>query len=77
MRTVRAKFKIDSVTKHQFGGQVRMSAVHSDDPNHENKVFTDYTPMGTIEIAIAKEDTLSFFVPGNEYYVDFNVTETE
>jgi hypothetical protein len=77
---IRSKFKVLSVesSKDGFGGvagTVRLEAVISQDPEHENKVFTDLTPSGFISIGITKPETLAFYEVGAEYYVDFTKAE--
>lgn len=46
-----------------FGG------VYSQDPNHENKVFTDHTPSLEVKMTVTNADV--DFEPGKEYYLDF------
>jgi hypothetical protein len=78
MNTIRAKFKVDSIELNKdenSGGTVRLSAVISNDPNNENKVFTDMTPSGHLSIGIAKPETLAFYEFGKEYYLDFTKAE--
>lgn len=66
MRTVRAKFRCDAVLDEY----VSMAPVYSDDPNSENKKFTDATPAGTFAMRVTNPETASFFEPGQEYYLD-------
>lgn len=74
--TVRAKCRVTSIAKHT-GGQtdVRLIPVYSDDPNHENKRFWDYTPSGEIILRIAKPEAADAFELSAEYYVDFTKAE--
>jgi hypothetical protein len=46
----------------------KMNAVHSNDPNHENKRFWDATPGGNVQVTCIKENV---FEVGREYYLDF------
>lgn len=50
---------------------VKLQAVYSNDPNHENKKFWDASPGGTIEINCANPEALKHFDVGEEMYVDF------
>lgn len=74
MQTVRAKFNVGFVEDQSKENDprflVRMYPVFSDDPSSENKVFTDATPGGELSLLITKPDTVAFFEPGKEYYLD-------
>lgn len=78
MQKVRAKFRCDNVTpvsgcepeNHLY--VINMSPVYSDDPASENKVFTKYTPAGGFHMNVTVPETAAFFVPGQEYYLDFS-----
>lgn len=67
--TVRAKFKVDAVTKSADQASVTLSPVFNG--SDENKKFFKYTPGGKIEMQIVSHETADTFVPGAEYYVDF------
>lgn len=68
---IRAKFKV--ITKApDTSGVIRLSAVYSTDPNHENKSFWDATPSGTIDMYISNPVAFGFFELGEEVYVDFS-----
>lgn len=71
---VRAKMKCNLVAPAVFGNQVcvRFNAVYSDDPNHENKAFTDATPSADVSLWIgADKPAATAFEAGKDYYVDF------
>lgn len=74
MTTVRAKFNVGFVEDQSKEGDprflIRMYPVYSNDPNSENKVFTDATPGGELSLLITKPETAAFFVPGKDYYLD-------
>lgn len=76
-KTVRAKFTVSSKIPHGYGGTtVTLSAVYSNDPHSENKVFSDATPSGQISISIADgKPALEAFELGKPYYVDFMPAE--
>lgn len=50
--------------------QYKFSAVYSADPEHENKVFTDYTPSLNIDMVVT--NAAVDFTLGQEYYIDFS-----
>lgn len=70
---VRAKFKC---IQRDIYGNVKLSAVSSDDPESENKKFWDATPSGTVDMCINVEDTREFFQLGKEYYIDFTEADS-
>jgi hypothetical protein len=76
--TVRAKFKVQSVTHNapagtEKSGSVVLTPVTSG--SEENKVFWKYTPSGRIEMQVSNMDALAQFQPGQEFYVDFTPAE--
>jgi hypothetical protein len=70
---VRAKMQCHEVTQFQGGGvRVRLGAVYSNDPNSENKAFSDATPQGSAEMHIqGGKPAAKMFEAGKHYYVDF------
>ena len=67
---IRAKFKVDLVTKHAYGGEeVQLSAVYGE--ANENASFSKATPVGKHSMTITNEAAQGFFVAGREYYLDF------
>jgi len=75
MEKIRAKFRCNYVqdNAHAMAGSghsVYMTPVFSDDPNSENKKFTEATPAGTFNMTITVPETAAFFEPGQEYYLD-------
>lgn len=69
----RCKFRCNSVTDHGTAKDVKMSAVYSQDPNHENKKFWDASPGGEFNLHWVNKNVS--FTPGKEYYLD--ITESE
>ena len=74
--TVRAKFKVDSVTKRPHWDKIschlhdiELSVVHGD--SEENKKFFAATPTGTIKVQSISAEAGELFEPGAEYYIDF------
>lgn len=74
---VRAKFKVESVREAAEEGlsDVSMTAVTSGSP--ENEEFFKYTPAGSLNLGLVNPETAKFFVPGEEYYLDFIPVNTE
>lgn len=67
--TVRAKFKVESVTTNENGGSVRLAPVVSG--SAENERFFKWTPWGAIDIGTINAEALAQFKPGAEFFVDF------
>ena len=68
--SVRAKFKVISVTEHEAGLKfVKLAPVTGGSP--ENEKFFKYTPSGTIEMGTINPSVAEQFKPGTTFYVDF------
>lgn len=67
--SVRAKFKVESVTELEAGHQVKLRAVTSTSP--ENASFFKWTPNGECTMGIVSAEVVAHFKPGAEIYVDF------
>lgn len=73
---VRAKFRVTSVTAHEYGTKV-VKAMAVGDNNPENSQFNKATPSGTIEFSISKDvPAYGVFEPGQSYYLDFTPAES-
>ena len=71
--TVRAKFRCNHVAPYADGSAtIYMNAVYSDDPNSENRRFSDATPNGSFQMTIKATGPISFFEAGKVYYLDFS-----
>ncbi|MDA8178308.1 MAG: hypothetical protein M0T69_02035 [Deltaproteobacteria bacterium] len=57
------------------GGEVNLTPVYSEDPNHKNKKFWDATPSGSIQMCINNPVAFDRFEEGAEYYVEFTKAE--
>jgi hypothetical protein len=74
--TVRAKFRCSYVAPSADGSaRIYMSAVYSDDPNSENKKFSDATPDGNFQMTIKAGGPIGHFENGKDYYLDFTKAE--
>jgi len=79
MKTVRAKFKVASVTKREGWGEnpilydVQMLPVTGE--NEENKKFFASTPSGELKLSTINPEAAEQLIPGKEYYLDITIAE--
>ncbi|MDP3625003.1 MAG: hypothetical protein Q8S12_00285 [Hydrogenophaga sp.] len=72
--TVRAKFKVASVTEQEGGLKTAtLHPVTSGSP--ENEQFFKWTPSGQIQLGTINPASAEHFVPGRQFYVDFMPVE--
>lgn len=72
---MRAKFRVESVTKHAYGGeQASLRAVMADELE-ENQRFNKASPSGELSITIDNPAAQGFLQPGKSYYLDFSPAE--
>jgi hypothetical protein len=75
MEKVRAKFKVDSITRSQNPGvSVKLYPVCADGIP-ENERYHKYTPSGSLEMYIDNPPAAEFFEIGKQFYVDFTKAE--
>jgi hypothetical protein len=67
--TVRAKFKVESITTDTNGASVKLVPVTSG--SKENEQFFKWTPWGEMKIGTINSAAAEQFKPGAEFYVDF------
>lgn len=72
--SVRAKFRVDSITRQLFGSQgegqtIKLFPVCGS--SEENKTFFKWTPAGSIDLGTVNAEAAAQFELGKEYYVDF------
>ena len=68
--TVRTKFKVVSITEHE--GAIRTAKLQAvSSGSEENKAFFKWTPSGSIQLGTLNPAAAAQFVPGKEFYVDF------
>lgn len=73
--TVRAKFKVTSITETEGGNkQIKLQPVTSGSP--ENAEFFKWTPYGSIDMGTVNPAAAEQFKPGAEFYVDFTPAQT-
>lgn len=71
-RRLVAKFCCDSVAEN---GDVRLSAVYSDDPNDPNHRWSEATPWGDLQMGISNPAAQGFFEEGEEYLLEIRPAE--
>lgn len=76
MQSMRAKFRIVSVTKTLHGEKLQMEAVSKStsypaDGSDEDNTFAAFTPSASLEMAISNPALHGKFMPGDKFYVDF------
>lgn len=76
---MRAKFKIESVTRTEYGQEVlKFRAVckpggYPPDGLDEDNTFSKFSPSGELQITVANPALLGKFNPGEAYYLDFSI----
>jgi hypothetical protein len=70
---VRAKFKVECITKYAHGTQVQLSPVTCG--SEENEKFYQYTPGGGMSLMMIKDDVAELFIPGKEFYIDISAAD--
>ncbi len=72
--SVRAKFKVHSITEHE-GGLKTASLQAVTSGSAENASFFKWTPSARIELSTMNPGAAEQFIPGKEFYVDFTPAE--
>lgn len=78
---MRAKMKLQTVTRHEHGCDVlKFSAVgrkeaYPSDGSDENNSYAKFTPSATLEMTITNPALHGKFNPGEVYYLDFTPAE--
>jgi hypothetical protein len=76
---MRAKFKIQSVEKHEGSESLTLTAVGADSYGsgglNEDNDFARWTPFGELKMSINNPDLLGVFNEGEKYYLDFTKAE--
>lgn len=67
--SVKAKFRVESVTHNTSGGSIKLAPVTGG--SAENESFFKYTPCGYIELGTINEAAIQQFKPGAEFFVEF------
>ena len=80
-RILRCKLRVSEVLdrKNADGSTsteiVKLQAVYSEDPESENRKWSQWTPVGNVEIHINNPDAMGKLSNGHEFYVDFTPCE--
>ncbi len=73
---MRAKFKIDSVTRLPHGEILNMRAICPDKFDEaglsEDSSFSKWTPSGSLEMRVTNPALFGTLNPGDSYYLDFS-----
>lgn len=72
--SVRAKFKVQSITSYENSSEVKLIAVYGDG-SPENKAFFTATPSASINLTVMKPEVAARFKVGSSFYVDFTEAE--
>jgi len=73
----RCKVRVNWATKehdkegNQVSERVTASAVYSDDPNSENKQWSQWTPAFSLDMTITNPGAFGRLESGKEFYLDF------
>lgn len=72
---MRAKLKIESVTRIEYGEQLKLRAVcaskYPEDGSDEDNTYAKFSPAAELSITIANPNLFGKFNPGEKFYVDF------
>lgn len=80
MRTMRAKFQINTITVFQSGQeQLKMNAVaksgaYPSDGSDEDNTYAKFSPAGELSLTVTNPALLGKFKPGDKFYLDFTPT---
>jgi hypothetical protein len=77
MQTVRAKFKLSTITEGDWNPTARQLQFYavSDDGIPENARYHKYTPAGQLNITVDNPSALEMFKIGKNYYLDFTLAD--
>ena len=67
--SVRAKFKVESITTTENGSEIRMVPVIGG--TTENEQFFKWTPYGELKMGVVSDATAAQFTAGQQFYIDF------
>lgn len=71
---MRAKFKCKEVDEFESSEAVCLEVVNGDTKDG-SRDFIDITSSGEIKILVDNPESMGFFIPGEEYYLDFSKVE--
>jgi hypothetical protein len=77
MANMRAKLKLESVTKTEHGETLNFMAVcgsgKTADGIDEDNTYSKYTPSASLTMYVNNPALIGKFVPGEKYYVNFEL----
>lgn len=74
--TMRAKMSVSYIQRNRDSISINAGCVYSSDPKTENKVFSDATPSGNLNLMIdASKPASRFLESGDVIYVDITIAE--
>lgn len=78
MTVMRAKMKLNTITKTEYGEKLEFSAVcastYPEDGTDENNTYAKFTPSAKIEIDVRNPALFGKFEAGKAFYIDFTET---
>lgn len=80
MTAMRAKMKVNSVIKTEYGEKLEFTAVpkstsYPEDGSDEDNTYAKFSPSGTVTLQVANPALFGKFIPGEKYYIDFTKAE--
>lgn len=76
---MRAKFKLDTVIRHQHVEELKFSAVaakaYPADGADDDNTYAKFSPSASLVITVANPALLARFNPGEVFYLDFTPAE--
>lgn len=73
-KIVRAKMRLHNINNSHGNVNLNFGAVYSDDPNSENKAFSDATPAASLNLNIQEnKPAAGGWESGKCYYIDITV----
>jgi len=81
MATMRAKMKVEAITQHEAGEDLKFHAVcktggYPGDGSDEDNTYAKFSPSAELTISIRNPALFGKFKPGEKYYVDFTQAES-
>lgn len=78
--TMRAKLKVQTITRTEYGEELEMQAVCKDgsypaDGSDEDNTFAKFSPTASLKISIRNPALFGKFEPGQKFYVDFTLAQ--
>lgn len=80
MAVMKAKMKVSSVQRTEYGEELEMQPVYKsegygEDGLDEDNTYARFTPQGKVTLMITNPALLGKFNPGEKYYLEFTKVE--